>query len=145
MMTAVFLLLLPVALNADQWDPGAKITEIVPVDEAFRLGSYVEDDRQVVFWQVLPGYYLYRDRIAIHQDDTAMVLELPPGQLRQDEVFGEVRMLDGLIEVSFPLRPGHTDIQVTYQGCAEQGYCYPPQKRSLNSAKNGLNSPKTNL
>lgn len=141
--TALLLLLAaPATLYADQVGLGPKITEILPVDEAFRFGHYREADSLRIFWQVLPGYYLYRDKINISIDEVDVALDLPLGQWRDDEVFGRVRVLDGLVEVSVPLVSGRYEADVGYQGCAAQGYCYPPQKRSVNSQKESETSKK---
>jgi thioredoxin:protein disulfide reductase len=114
---------------------------ILPVDEAFRFGSYVEGAGVKMFWQVMPGYFLYRDKIEILHDGEPQGIELPQGVFRQDEIFGKVMVLDGLIELQTTLPPGQ-EIEVRYQGCAAQGFCYPPQEKSLTSPKMGLNPVK---
>jgi thiol:disulfide interchange protein DsbD len=105
---------------------------ILPVDEAFRFGSYAEGSGIKMFWQVMPGYFLYRDKIEILHDGKAQGIQLPQGVFRQDEIFGKVMVLDGLIELQTTLPPGQ-ELEVRYQGCAAQGFCYPPQKKSLTS------------
>jgi len=106
--------------------------EILPVDEAFRFGSYVEGESLKLFWQVLPGYYLYRDKFRFEQAGQHLAADLPRGKLYQDEIFGEVEVLSGLVEVTLP---SGAATQVFYQGCAERGYCYPPQKKQLSPSK----------
>lgn len=140
------VLAMPAVPAGDQ--PGfeaKKITEILPVDEAFRLGSYVDAEQLRVFWQVMPGYYLYRDKISISLDGVTQSLALPAGEERDDAVFGRVRVLQGLVEVSVPQPSPGVDVLVSYQGCAARGYCYPPQKRTLNEMKLPLNSGKVQL
>jgi thiol:disulfide interchange protein DsbD len=114
---------------------------ILPVEEAFRFGSYSEDSDLRIFWQVLPGYYLYRDKFAISVAGKLVDVLLPEGDLRVDEIFGEVQVLEGLVEVSVELG-ADVLVEVHYQGCAAKGYCYPPQKKVLNSAINGEISGK---
>jgi thiol:disulfide interchange protein len=114
---------------------------ILPVAEAFRFGSYAEGSGVKMFWQVMPGYFLYRDKIEILHDGKAQGIQLPQGVLRQDEIFGEVMVLDGLIELQTTVFPGQA-LEVHYQGCAEQGYCYPPQIKRLTSANMPLNPLK---
>ena len=116
---------------------GLDADDILPVDDAFRFGGYPEDDGAVVFWQVMPGYYLYRDKISFSLGGEAVAVELPRGKMRLDEVFGEVEVIEGLVEVRLPVRA--ESLVVNYQGCAEQGYCYPPQSRSLNFSEIRLN------
>ena len=114
---------------------------MLTVDEAFRFGSYVEGAGVKIFWQVMPGYFLYRDKIEVLHDGKAQIIQLPQGVTRQDEIFGEVRVLDGLIELHTTFPPGQA-LEVRYQGCAAQGFCYPPQEKSLTSAKMQINPVK---
>ena len=114
---------------------------ILPVDEAFRFGSYLEGAGIKMFWQVMPGYFLYRDKIEILHDGRAQGIQLPQGVFRQDEIFGKVMVLDGLIELRTTLPPGQ-ELEVRYQGCAAQGFCYPPQERSLTSPNMVVNPVK---
>jgi thiol:disulfide interchange protein DsbD len=114
---------------------------MLTVDEAFRFGSYAEGSGIKIFWQVMPGYFLYRDKIEVLHDGKAQIIQLPQGVTRQDEIFGEVMVLDGLIEFHTTFPPEQA-IEVRYQGCAAQGFCYPPQKKSLTSAKMHINPTK---
>ena len=114
---------------------------ILPVDEAFRFGSYVEGSGINMFWQVMPGYFLYRDKIEILHDGKAQSIQLPQGIFRQDEIFGKVMVLDGLVELQTTLPPGQ-ELEVRYQGCAAQGFCYPPQKMNLTSPNMAVNPVK---
>ncbi|MEZ7972107.1 MAG: protein-disulfide reductase DsbD family protein [Pseudomonadales bacterium] len=114
---------------------------MLTVDEAFRFGSYVEGSGIKMFWQVMPGYFLYRDKIEVLHDGKAQIIQLPQGVTRQDEIFGEVMVLDGLIELHTTFPPEQT-LEVRYQGCAAQGFCYPPQEKSLTSAKMQINPKK---
>ena len=116
-------------------------SSILPVDEAFRFGSYVEGSGIKMFWQVMPGYFLYRDKIEILHDGKAQGIQLPQGVFRQDEIFGKVKVLDGLIELQTMLPEGQA-LEVHYQGCAAQGFCYPPQKKIINSPKMVLSPGK---
>ena len=116
-------------------------SSILPVDEAFRFGSYVEGSGIKMFWQVMPGYFLYRDKIEIVHDGKAQGIQLPQGVFRQDEIFGKVKVLDGLIELQTMLPEGQA-LEVHYQGCAAQGFCYPPQKKIINSPKMVLSPGK---
>jgi len=125
-------------LGRGSFEPGSPI---LSVDEAFRFGNYMEGISIKMFWQVMPGYFLYRDKIEILHDGKAQALQLPEGVFRQDEIFGEVMVLDGLIELQTTLHKGRK-LEVRYQGCAEQGFCYPPQKKSLTSANMRINSAK---
>lgn len=122
---------------------------ILPVEEAFRFGSYRGDNGVQIFWQVKPGYYLYRDKISVVSDGVTFIPSLPPGVWRDDEIFGEVLVLEGLVEALVPpdsgLPQGVGDpkpLEVRFQGCAAKGYCYPPQKIEVSPSIKPSNSGK---
>ncbi len=104
---------------------------ILPVDEAFRFSLVEEAGGSRVFWRIMSGYFLYREKFNFIVDGKQVSVALPMGELRQDEVFGAVHVLDGLVEASLP---AGEIIEIGYQGCAAAGYCYPPQKMVLNTS-----------
>ncbi len=63
--------------------------------------------------------------------------QLPPGEEKDDEFFGKIEVYHDLVEARLPLRRSNLDptsvtLKVGYQGCAEAGICYPPQKKTVN-------------
>lgn len=102
--------------------------EFLPPDEAFPFKTEQTDDGQVeIHWSVEPGYYLYRDRIEIEgKPADPESVDMPDGKEIEDQYFGkqEVYKKDFTIKVD----PGDADkLELTWQGCAEKGLCYPPQ------------------
>ena len=112
-------------------DPAER--EILPVDEAFRFGSFMETDGVRIFWQITPGYFLYRDKFAFRTESGELDIELEEGEWYQDETFGKVQVLEGLVEVY--VEASQELVSIHYQGCAARGFCYPPQERLLTSPK----------
>jgi len=108
--------------------------EFLPVEEAFRLAATMDRPDQVLLtWVIADGYYLYRHRIGVDTDSSAVSLgepRLPAGQPKSDEFFGDTEVYYGLLEVPVPVaRPpgsGRFEIDVGFQGCADAGLCYPP-------------------
>ena len=90
------ILLLLLALVAGTMGPAAAVeeSELLPVDEAFRLEARAPSRNRIEFhWTIAPGYYMYRERIAAQPVDSAFKfnpLELPPGEKKHDEFFGDV-------------------------------------------------------
>lgn len=105
----------------------------LPVNEAFRLSSQrLEADKISLYWQIADGYYLYRHRLNVEQDDQSLELTIPTGIAKHDEYFGDVEIYYDSLSLRVPLdRTKPLTIEVSYQGCAEAGLCYPPQKRSF--------------
>jgi thiol:disulfide interchange protein DsbD len=90
-------------------------------------------------WNIAAGCYLYRDRIKVktHSPVQLGTLALPAGESHHDEYFGTQQIyhqaLSGTLPVIRPSGAGELPlaIDVTYQGCAEIGLCYPPVTRTL--------------
>ncbi len=128
---------LPSALTGAVTGSGAD--EFLPVREAFRLTIARDDHGFIARWQIADGYYLYRDkfRFALVDNQGVTITALgapqsPAGQLKDDEIFGRVEIYHTQVDVRLPLnvipqQPATATLQVTYQGCAEAGLCYPPE------------------
>lgn len=113
--------------------------QLLPADEAFKLTAHATSPTQIVLtWEIHDGYYLYRDKLKFVSQLEDIVLGeplLPDGKRKQDEFFGTVETYRHQLRVTLPLtqtRPTpEFSLQVTYQGCADIGVCYPPQKKLL--------------
>ncbi|MDE1980795.1 MAG: protein-disulfide reductase DsbD [Betaproteobacteria bacterium] len=89
-----------------------------------------------------PGYYLYRDRIKI-----ATPAPVPPAQIafpqaesKEDPSFGRVWVYHQpfAADVALPAGSPPSRLDVSYQGCAERGICYPPTTQHFALASDGL-------
>ncbi|MGN6513641.1 MAG: protein-disulfide reductase DsbD family protein [Lysobacteraceae bacterium] len=110
--------------------------DLLPVDQAFALEAGAPAPGRVQLqWRIAEGYYLYRHRIAVQATDGTPLgtLQLPAGDRHTDPFFGEVETYRHLLRATLPLQAAgdHVTLQVKYQGCADAGVCYPPQKRTL--------------
>ncbi|MCD0258310.1 protein-disulfide reductase DsbD [Xanthomonas melonis] len=112
--------------------------DLLPVDQAFALSAQADSrDRIQLQWKIAPGYYLYRHRIGVKsgQGFAAGELSLPEGESKHDEFFGQVQTYRTRLQASLAgtAEPSTQDavLQVQYQGCADAGVCYPPQRREI--------------
>lgn len=103
----------------------------LPVDDAFRLSVTKDgDNRLVLNWQIADGYYLYRDHIeAKNANGEAVAVDTQPGIAKDDPNFGHLEVYYIRASASVPL--GNEPIQLTYQGCQEDGICYRPETRTI--------------
>lgn len=108
--------------------------QFVPVDQAFAF-DFKQQDRQLTLnWQIRPGYYLYRQQIKlVPQQVTLGAFTLPEGLSHKDEFFGEVAIFKQQLNLSIPLKQAayNASLSITYQGCAEAGFCYTPETRLI--------------
>ncbi|WP_317213402.1 protein-disulfide reductase DsbD [Stenotrophomonas sp. C3(2023)] len=110
--------------------------DLLPVDEAFALTATADQrDSIALQWKIAPGYYLYRHRTAVKADAgfNGGELRMPAGERHHDDFFGEVETYRDQLRATLPGRPradaSVVTLEVRFQGCADAGVCYPPQKR----------------
>ncbi|MBU6959482.1 protein-disulfide reductase DsbD [Pseudomonas sp. CVAP len=112
--------------------------DFLPVREAFQL-SLVESTPQSIKLRFVAteGYYLYRHRFQFHSEPADIGLgaaQLPSGEKKHDEYFGDVEVYHGILDVDLPRSSADQrafTLAVTYQGCADKGLCYPPETERL--------------
>ncbi|MDN5780642.1 MAG: protein-disulfide reductase DsbD [Luteimonas sp.] len=89
-----------------------------------------------------PGYYLYRDNTTLRLAADGIALDKPhwpQGKLHRDEHFGQVVVYFDQVEVPLPLARTNAGAQrvtltATFQGCQDEGICYPPMTRTVSIA-----------
>jgi thiol:disulfide interchange protein DsbD len=112
--------------------------DFLPVREAFQL-SLIESTPQSIKLRFVAteGYYLYRHRFQFRTEPADVTLgatQLPQGEQKHDEYFGDVEVYHGILDVELPRTAGDQrafTLAVTYQGCADKGLCYPPETERL--------------
>ncbi|TWR89011.1 protein-disulfide reductase DsbD [Pseudomonas saxonica] len=118
--------------------------DFLPVREAFKL-NLIESTPTSIKLRFVPteGYYLYRHRFAFKTEPADIALgtvNLPAGEQKHDEYFGDVEVYHGIVDVDIP-RPANDTrpftLVVTYQGCADKGLCYPPETERLSIGATG--------
>lgn len=110
------------------------VGDVLPAAEAFRLQlSSSGSEGLELQWLIAPGHYLYRKSLGVQLPNGKALgrLEPPAGLPIEDEFFGAVEVYYNELRLSLPLSElrasGATQIEVLFQGCAEERYCYPPQ------------------
>ena len=112
--------------------------DFLPVRDAFRL-NLIDSTPETIKLRFVPteGYYLYRHKFAFSTEPADIALatpQLPPGEQKHDEYFGDVEVYHGILDVDIPRPPDDQrpfTLVVTYQGCADKGLCYPPETERL--------------
>lgn len=109
--------------------------EFLPVAEAFKPSYTITQGKLVLHWQVAEGYYLYEERFKFRADDDITIApSYSPGKMKYDELFERETMVHyHEVSASFDLAgiAKLFNLKVEYQGCADAGLCYPPQKLAL--------------
>ena len=107
-------------------------TQFVPVDRAFAFDFQQSGSQLNLNWQIKPGYYLYRQQIKLNPKQAELApLSLPKGALHEDEFYGKTEIYTDSLNLPITVSSATkgATLSVTYQGCAEAGFCYPPETR----------------
>ena len=112
--------------------------DFLPVRQAFQL-NLIDTSPESIKLQFVAteGYYLYRHRFQFRTEPADIGLgaaQLPDGEKKHDEYFGDVEVYHGILDINLPRKTSDTrpfTLVVTYQGCADKGLCYPPETERL--------------
>ncbi|MCE1117859.1 MULTISPECIES: protein-disulfide reductase DsbD [Pseudomonas] len=122
--------------------------DFLPVHEAFKL-SLVQADAQSIKLRFVAtdGYYLYRHRFQFRTEPADITLgtpNIPKGEAKHDEFFGDVEVYHGILDIELPRTDQRAfTLLVGYQGCADKGLCYPPETERLSIPGEGGTLPAT--
>lgn len=113
--------------------------EFLPVEQAFQLSvTAPKDGKLTATWQINDGYYLYQEQFALSGEHTDKLhfSPFPAGETKQDPYYGEVIVYRDQftlpIYYDIKLAPGtQVNAVLSYQGCADKGLCYAPQKMPI--------------
>lgn len=118
--------------------------DALPPERAFAFEA-IAGDGDTILMRFTPaqGYYLYRDRNRFEvrgaEGIRAGTPRWPPGQSHHDAHFGDVTVYFDQIDVPLPLLrsrgdAAEVDVVATFQGCQDNGICYPPMTRTVRVA-----------
>lgn len=142
-LSRVFLFLALSVISVQAFSAGNSLfggsNDFLPVDEALPFNYTAGNGEMVLSWDVAPDHYLYKGRVSVTTDTDGVTLGEPEfskkGTDTEDEFFGKVTVfyepVEARVSVDLPEGVREAALQVTYQGCANAGLCYPPQTRDV--------------
>ncbi|UCV05934.1 protein-disulfide reductase DsbD [Dechloromonas denitrificans] len=107
---------------------------------AFKPSARALDGQTVeVTYAIAKGYYLYRHafRVAVEGEAATLgELQIPKGKEKDDENFGKVEVYYKTVAIRVPVARNASGalalkLNVTSQGCADAGVCYPPKTQAV--------------
>jgi thiol:disulfide interchange protein DsbD len=107
---------------------------------AFKPSARALDGQTIeVVFDIAKGYYLYRDKFRFAVDSDSVTLgtpAFPKGKEHNDENFGKVEVFYKNVAIRLPVERNASGelplrLNVTSQGCADAGVCYPPQMQTV--------------
>src|SRR3990167_7115517 len=109
-------------------------------DQAFVLSVVFNRHNELLAeWQIAPGYYLYAKKMQItFTPNLTSNIQFPQGDLKYDQEAKRYEAYSGnvIIPILLNTKLQQAQMRIDYQGCSEDGFCYPPMQRiiSLNLA-----------
>lgn len=116
----------------------------LPAEEVFTVKVKPMDPNTFsVIWQIKPGYFLYRDRISLEEPSDSVLqfgsIIFPQAiekKDRQGHVYPVYRNDLSLLIPVLGEHSGESLVTLHYQGCSDDGFCYPPESKQLKLAVN---------
>ena len=109
-----------------------KDNKILPANEAFKLETSIVPNELQIKWIIKDGYYLYFDSILVKANKELIEYKVLDSKVldHEDIFFGKTKILKDKLVISIKNSP-FKSLEISYQGCSEQGFCYPIQKVTI--------------
>ena len=109
-----------------------KNNKILPANEAFKLETSLLQDTFKIKWTIGDEYYLYLDSITVTANKELIKHKILDSKVldHEDIFFGKTKILKDKLVISIK-NSSLESLEVSYQGCSEQGFCYPIQKVTI--------------
>lgn len=112
--------------------------EPLTMDQGFQFSAKVRDPQTIIAeWQMPKGYFLYRKHLLITSNTATVKLGeplYPKGVIKTEPEFGSFEIYQDKVSIPVPIistKTNKIDLTVRYQGCSEEGYCYPPTDKHI--------------
>ncbi|MBM9914553.1 MULTISPECIES: protein-disulfide reductase DsbD [Stenotrophomonas] len=125
--------------------PWGTDNEVLPANEVFQLAPPESSaDGATAAVHIPDGYYIYKHSLrATDSTGKALRIELPPAEAKHDEFFGDTETYKGdALALRIFGKPDEV-VDIHWQGCAEAGICYPPQKIRTKLPPQGTTAAET--
>lgn len=111
----------------------------LPADQVFQIHVRpVDANAFSLEWDIKPGYFIYKDRIRIalprESNFSLASLSFPQSETKTDKRGKSYAIYREKLQLTVPVlgeSPGESLAEVHYQGCSDEGFCYPPEVRQI--------------
>ena len=129
-ISALFLLFLPLLSVANP---------PLPAEEAFQLQVVKVDPNTIkLSWQLAPKYFIYKNCLQIINKDKEILqigqINYPAPQTKTNRQGQKFPVYHDELSLNVPIlseKPGESLIELRYQGCSDEGFCYPPERKHI--------------
>ncbi|WP_454785415.1 protein-disulfide reductase DsbD [Legionella sp. WA2024007413] len=126
----------------------------LPAAEVFHVNANkIDPNTFAINFQIKPHYFLYSDRIKLTTEKNGTVhlgtLRFPPPEKKIDKLGHEFSVYRNQVTIPVGIlgnKPGDALIDLHYQGCSDDGFCYAPETKKIQlSIDNDLALAHVNL
>jgi len=111
---------------------------LLSAEEAFPVQVESVSAQEVqLHWDIPEHYYLYQHKFEVRQGQQVLPLTLPKAQALFDDNYGQTQVYYQQVQFNVLAQASQT-YQVTWQGCAKDRICYPPQTIEFKTDADGL-------
>lgn len=128
---------LPLLAHAQWFSSASSQSDFLPVAEAFQPSAWHDGESVFIGFDIAQAYYLYRHQFAVSSQADNVAFgepEIPQGTFTHDDFMGDVYIFRDKLVFEVPMKAPHSGpvaIELTFQGCADAGLCYPPEHLAL--------------
>ena len=133
----IFLLISLFIIQTNSYALFTHNQNILPAEQAFKITELQLDKNKInINWQIADHTYLYKQFIKVTTNDnrnSLTSLALPEGKNKQDEIFGKYQIYQHNLTAQAIFSKEFTadsKIDISFQGCSDSGFCYPPMHKS---------------
>lgn len=105
-----------------------------PVEHVFQLDYSQVDATLRVSFDISDGFYMYQHRFSFSPaEKLSSPLQLPEGEHYSDQFFGDTVIYRDQVDLVVHLNAAARNevLTVHFQGCADEGFCYPPATQQI--------------
>ena len=111
---------------------------LLPVAQAFQFSTDALDQKQAeLSWKIAPNYYLYQHKFSVKENGHDIQVKFPQAVSQHDENFGTTLVYFDQVKFKINTQANKT-YDITWQGCAKERLCYPPQHIQVQTDVDGL-------
>lgn len=111
----------------------------LPASEVFQFTTKPADPNTLMLnWHIKPGYFLYKNRIHLVEQPNSNLhigsIPLPTSLTKTDKQGHTYMIYRNQLVLPLAIlgqEPGESLLDVHFQGCSDEGFCYPPQTMQI--------------
>ena len=107
---------------------------VISPEKAFKFNYLINNNTLKLIWEIESGYYMYKDSFALISDKQISPINIDKIKwiVKDDPFLGIKKVIYNKVEIEYDVGPSLSrlssqkiSMNVEYQGCKENTYCYP--------------------